>query len=250
MVGTGRISVQGIDEVFWSEFKDSVRERCGKLHTALGLEVEKALKLYQEGFSQTGDTHTHRKKREETSHGENLKQQSETQIPKGITVGKTRAERINNVGKMLMYGSAEITYSGLQRFIATQEVGDERVTESYIKTMKLKGWVMPRGKGAGVAVLRSTISKALDIPLPRETLEKMSISNKRWREANPIAQQKLMARAYGKRRKLGFIPISPTPNYPFEWHHIDNDRVIAVAAKIHSHVYHNAPSRLIEGELG
>ena len=173
MVGTGRISVQGIDEVFWSEFKDSVRERCGKLHTALGLEVEKALKLYQEGFSQTGDTHTHRKKREETSHGENLKQQSETQMPKGIIVGKTRAERINNIGEMLMHGSAEITDIGLRRFIATQGVGDERVIESYIHTMKLKGWLVARGRDAELGVLRSSISKALDIQLPIETLEKM-----------------------------------------------------------------------------
>ena len=156
MVGTGRISVQGIDEVFWSEFKDSVRERCGKLHTALGLEVEKALKLYQERFSQTGDTHTHRKEREETSHGENLKQQSETQIPKGITVGKTRAERINNVGEMLA-GSDKISDLGIRRLIATQQVGDERVIESYIQTMKLKGWLEASGRrDTGMIVLGSS----------------------------------------------------------------------------------------------
>ena len=174
MVGTGRISVQGIDEIFWSEFKDSVRERCGKLHTALGLEVEKALKLYQEGFSQTGDTHTHQKK-EESKQKEKEKKQK---IPKGIVIGKTRAERINNVGKMLMYGSEEISDAGVQRLITSQQVGDERVIESYIQTMKLRGWLMAKGRNTGMAVLRSTISKALDVPLPRETLEKMVESYK------------------------------------------------------------------------
>lgn len=174
MVGTGRISVQGIDEIFWSEFKDSVRKRCGKLHTALGLEVEKALKLYQEGFSQIGDTHTHQKKEE----SEQKEKEKKQEIPKGIAAGKTRAERINNVGEMLMHGSAEITDVGLRRFIATQGVGDDRVIDSYIQTMKLKGWLVIRERDAGLDVLRSTISKALDTELPTETREKMIESYK------------------------------------------------------------------------
>ena len=59
MAGIGRISVQGIDEEMWNEFKESVREKYGKLHTVLGLEVEKALKEYlEEGHLEMGNTHT------------------------------------------------------------------------------------------------------------------------------------------------------------------------------------------------
>ena len=174
MVGMGRISVQGIDEEMWNEFKENVIARYGKLHTVLGLEVEKALRAYMGEYPQRGDTHTHQKQEEKTEQ----KKESKEKIPKGIAVGKTRAERINNVGELLMGGAAGITDTGIRRFIATQGVGDDRVIESYIQTMKLKGWLEIREKDAGLSVLRSTISKALDIQLPRETLEKMVESYK------------------------------------------------------------------------
>ena len=174
MAGIGRISVQGIDEEMWSEFKENVIEKYGKLHTVLGLEVEKALREYMEGHPQRGSTHTHQKQEEKTEQ----KEDSKEKISKGIAVGKTRAERINNVGEMLMYGSEEISDVGIQRLITSQQVGDERVIESYIQTMKLKGWLVTRGKEAGLGVLRSTISKALDVQLPGETLEKMMDSYK------------------------------------------------------------------------
>ena len=171
MAGIGRISVQGIDEEMWSEFKENVIEKYGKLHTVLGLEVEKALREYMEGHPQRGSTHTHQKQEEKTEQKEDHKQK----MPKGIAVGKTRTERINNIGELLMGGAAKITDAGIRRFIATQAVGDDRVIESYIQTMKLKGWVATQGKDVGLLVLRSTISKALDVPLPGETLEKMMV---------------------------------------------------------------------------
>ena len=169
MATVGRISVQGIDEEMWSEFKENVIEKYGKLHTVLGLEVEKALREYMGIHPQRGDTHTHHEKTE----SQQKEKEKISKIPKGIAVGKTRAERINNIGEMLMHGSAEITDIGLQRFIATQGIGDGRVIESYIRAMKLKGWLVTRGRDDEVVVLRSTISKALDIQLPRETIEKM-----------------------------------------------------------------------------
>ena len=176
MAGIGRISVQGIDEEMWSEFKENVIEKYGKLHTVLGLEVEKALREYMSGNPQGANTHTHQKKEEKTEYKENLEQESKTKIPKGIAIGKTRKDRINNIGEMLMHGSAEITGTGLQRFIATQGVGDGRVIESYIRTMKLKGWVVAQGNDARVVVSRSIISEALDIQLLKETPEKIRSS--------------------------------------------------------------------------
>ena len=169
----GRLDVRGINENILENFKESVRERFGKLHTVMGLEVEKALSLYLEGYPQTATTHTHQKKEEKAQEEEDSEQDPKEKIPGGILVGKTRAERINNVGEMLMNGTAEITDIGLRRFIATQGVGDGRVIESYIQTMKLKGWLVTRGRDAGLGVFRSTISKALDIELPREILEEM-----------------------------------------------------------------------------
>ena len=169
----GRLDVRGINENILENFKESVKEKYGKLHTVMGLEVEKALSLYLEGYPQIATTHTHQKKEEKVQEGGNPEQNHKSKIPGGIMAGKTRAERINNVGEMLMNGTPEITDTGLRRFIATQGVGDDRVIESYIQTMKLKGWLVTQGRDAGVTVLRSTISKALDISLPRETLEKM-----------------------------------------------------------------------------
>ena len=165
----GRLDVRGISEDVLVVFKDDVIARYGKLHTVMGQEVEKALRAYLGMDMQIGNTHTHQKQEEKTEQ----KEDSNQKIQKGIVVGKTRAKRINNIGEMLMHGSAEITDIGLRRFIATQGVGDERVIESYIQTMKLKGWVMTRGKDTGLSVLRSTISKALDIQLPGETLGEM-----------------------------------------------------------------------------
>lgn len=165
----GRLDVRGISEDVLVVLKEDVMERYGKLHTVMGQEVEKALRAYLGMDMQIGETHTHQKK-EESEQKENEKKQK---IPKGIAAGKTRAERINNVGEMLMHGSAEITDVGLRRFIATQGVGDDRVIESYIQTMKLKGWLVTRGKAVGLGVLRSTISKALDVQFPGETLGKM-----------------------------------------------------------------------------
>ena len=173
MAGVGRISVQGIDEEMWSEFKESVIEKYGKLHTVLGLEVEKALREYMGGDSQRANTHTHQKKEGKVQGEGNPEQNPKQKIPKGIAVGKTRAERIKNVGEVLMYGSGEITNIGIRRIITSQQVGDERVIESYIQTMELRGWLVAQRENAGFGVLRSTISKALDMQLPRETLEKM-----------------------------------------------------------------------------
>ena len=161
------VHVRGIDEEMWNEFKEDVRERYGKLHTVLGQEVGEALKAYMGGGMQRENTHQKQEEKIEQ------KKDSKEKMPKGIIVGKTRIERINNIGKMLMHGSAEITDTGLRRFIATQGVGDDRVIESYIQTMKLKGWLVIRGRDAGLGVLRSTISKALDVQLPGETLGKM-----------------------------------------------------------------------------
>ena len=163
------VHVRGIEEEMWNEFKENVIARYGKLHTVLGQEVGEALRAYMGGGMQRGNTHTHQKEEQKTEQKENSNQK----IPKGIAVGKTRAERISNIGEMLMNGSAEISGKGLQRFIATQGVGDDRVIESYIQTMKLKGWLVEKGRDTGLNVLRSTISKTLDIQLPIETLEKM-----------------------------------------------------------------------------
>lgn len=168
MTNVGRISVQGIDEEIWNEFKEDVRERYGKLHTVLGQEVEKAIRAYMDNPPEMRNTHTHQKEEKVIQ-----KEEQKTTVPKGIMIGKTRKERIDNIGEMLMHGSAEITDTGLRRFIATQGVGDERVIESYIQTMKLKGWVVIRGKDTGLGVLRPSISKALDIQLPGETRGKM-----------------------------------------------------------------------------
>lgn len=172
------VHVRGIEEEMWNEFKESVIKRYGKLHTVLGQEVGEALRAYMGGGMQRVNTHTQQKKEKKVQEEENSGQNSNPKIPEGITVGKTRAERINNVGEMLMNGTPEITDKGLQRFIATQGVGDERVTESYIKTMKLRGWLVAQGKDAGMAVMRSSISVALGIQLPVEALENMMPSYK------------------------------------------------------------------------
>ena len=171
-----RLSVRGIDENVLENFKESVREKYGKLHTVFGLEVEKALELYLAGLPQTPDTHTHEKKEENVQEKGSPGQKSKINIPSSTMVGKTRIDRINNVGGMLMNGTAEITEKGLRRFIETQGVGDDRVIESYIKTMKRKGWLVSgiEKKNTELVVLRSTISEALDIPLPQEILASMA----------------------------------------------------------------------------
>ena len=168
-----RLDVRGINENILENFKDSVKERYGKLHTVMGLEVEKALAFYLDSLSQIPIAHTHQKKEVKVQKEGDPEQNPKQKIPKGIAVGKTRAERINNIGGLLMGGAARITDAGIRRFIATQGVGDDRVIESYIQTMKLKGWLTTQGADAGLGVLRSTISKVLDTQLPRETLEKM-----------------------------------------------------------------------------
>ena len=171
MANVGRISVQGIDEEVWAEFKERVIVRFGKLHTVLGLEVEKAIKEYMAEHPENPNTHTHEKKEEKV---EEIAQNHKPKIPGGIMSGASRGERINNIGELLMNGTEEITDAGLRRFVVMQGVSDERVVEGYIKTMKLKGWLAPRGKKeTGVVVFRSTISAALHINLPRETVEKM-----------------------------------------------------------------------------
>lgn len=164
------VFVRGINDTLWQDFKDTVQQRYGKLHTVLGQEVAKALEAYL--YQNT----LHPGEEKEIYNKQEQKQEPESKTAhKRIIVGKTREERINNIGKMLAYGSAEITDIGLRRFIATQGVGDGRVIESYIQTMKLKGWLAMRGRDMKVAVLRSAISKALDIPLPKEILEKMRV---------------------------------------------------------------------------
>lgn len=170
-----RLDVRGINENVLENFKDSVKERYGKLHTVMGLEVEKALALYLEGLPQTTCTHTQEKKEEKVQKGKNLEQNHKPKILDSVMAGKTRVERINNVGEMLMNGTPEITDAGLRRFIATQGVGDERVIESYIKTMKLRGWLVGglRNNNKEIVVMRSAISAALDIQLPQEILEGM-----------------------------------------------------------------------------
>jgi len=148
------------------------------LHTVLGQEVAKALEAYL--YQNT----LHPGKEKESYHRQEQKQESEIKTAHTrIMVGKTREERINNIGKMLAYGSEEITDLGLRRFIATQGVGDDRVIDSYVQTMKLKGWLVTKGRDAGLGVFRSTISKALDIQLPEETLDKMMNSYEMPRQA-------------------------------------------------------------------
>lgn len=105
-----------------------------------------------------------------------------------------------------------------------------------------------------INIFKNDNSLSYNYPLFKDVLER-GIEDyrkrcKHWRKKNPLAEQKRTARAYAKRRKLGFIKITPTPNYPFAWHHIDTNRVIAVPAFIHRHVSHNAPTPLIEGEMG
>ena len=173
-----RLSVRGIDENVLENFKESVREKYGKLHTVFGLEVEKALELYLAGLPETACTHTQEKKEEKVQKGNNLEQDPKQKIPGGVMAGKTRAKRIDNIGEMLMNGTPEITDAGLRRFITTQGVSDERVIESYIKTMRLRGWLVGgiREKNVEIVVMRSSISEALDIPLPREILAEMVAS--------------------------------------------------------------------------
>lgn len=153
------IHVRGIEEKMWSEFKEGVRERYGKLHTVLGQEVERALREYMGNPPEVRRTHTHQRKEEKTSQRE----ESKTKIPKGIVAGKTRTERINNIGEMLAHGSDEISNVGLRRFIVAQGVGDDRVVESYLQTMRIKGWLV--GENNNMTVMHSTISRALDIQL-------------------------------------------------------------------------------------
>jgi len=162
------VFVRGVNDTLWQDFKDTVQQRYGKLHTVLGQEVAKALEayLYQNTLHQGEEKGMH-DKQEPKQEPENR-----TAHPR-IMVGKTREERIKNIGKMLAFGSDEITDIGLRRFIATQGVGDDRVIDSYIQTMKLKGWLVTKERDAGLGVFRSTISKALDIQLPEETLDKM-----------------------------------------------------------------------------
>lgn len=171
MANVGRISVQGIDEEVWAEFKERVVERYGKLHTVLGLEVERAIREYMAGHPENSNTYTQKKEAEKT---QEVTQNPKQKIPGGIMSGASRGERINNIGELLMNGTEEITDAGLKRFVVMQGVSDERVVEGYIQTMKLKGWLAPRGKkDMGMVVFRSTISAALHINLPRETMEKM-----------------------------------------------------------------------------
>lgn len=42
----GRLDVRGVDDSVLAEFKSCVREKYGKLHTVMGLEVERALRYY------------------------------------------------------------------------------------------------------------------------------------------------------------------------------------------------------------
>ncbi|HJH28013.1 MAG TPA: hypothetical protein C5S37_14910, partial [Methanophagales archaeon] len=162
----------------WEEFKNHVKEKYGKLHTVLGLEVEEALKAYLAVGTEKVNTHTHPKEKEEEEEeetGTGLKDEKQKRLGNGdIMVGKTREERLENIGRYLAYGSGQITEKGLQRLITTQHVGDKRVIEDYIRTLKLRGWIVESGKrGFIMPVMRSAISAALGITLPKETLEKL-----------------------------------------------------------------------------
>ncbi len=42
----GRLDVRGVNDSVLAEFKDCVKEKYGKKHTVLGLEVERALRFY------------------------------------------------------------------------------------------------------------------------------------------------------------------------------------------------------------
>jgi len=163
MTATGRISVQGIDDNLWTTFKENVQDKYGKLHTVLGQEVEKALRAYMEQGFQNERTHTHQKEKKNDE-----KKPIKYKTTEDVMVGKTREERIQNIGKLLVYGSGEISNIGIRRLIATQKVGDKRVIESYIETMRFKGWL--ELKKSKMVVMQATIADAINTKIPEETL--------------------------------------------------------------------------------
>jgi hypothetical protein len=58
----GNLSVRGIDDEVLAEFQKFVLKKYGKKHTAMGLEVEAALKMYL-GVEMAGRARTETKKR-------------------------------------------------------------------------------------------------------------------------------------------------------------------------------------------
>lgn len=167
------------DAECWENFRNVVFQKHGKLNGVLGEELIIAMELYLEGKSQDVSTHTHQEEEEETGTG--VKDEKQKRLGNGdIMVGRTREERLENIGCYLAWGSGEISATGLRRLIVSQKVGDKRVIDDYIRTMKLRGWIVDVGKrGFVMPVMRSAISAALGITLPKETLEKMAAG---WRD--------------------------------------------------------------------
>ena len=99
----GRLDVRGVNDSVLAEFKDCVREKYGKLHTVMGLEVERALRFYLNELTFREGTHTQKeevKTAEKKNDARGLSQaklMGGYKVPEDVMFGSVRTTRGHKV---------------------------------------------------------------------------------------------------------------------------------------------------------
>ncbi len=99
----GRLDVRGVNDSVLAEFKDCVKEKYGKKHTVMGLEVERALRFYLNELTFREDTHTQEEevktaeKKNDAGELSQAKSREGYKVPKDVMFGSVRTTRGHKV---------------------------------------------------------------------------------------------------------------------------------------------------------
>jgi len=99
----GRLDVRGVNDAVLAEFKNCVKEKYGKMHTVMGLEVERALRFYLNELTFREDTHTQKEevktaeKKKDAWGLSQAKSMGEYKVPEDVMFGSVRTTRGHKV---------------------------------------------------------------------------------------------------------------------------------------------------------
>lgn len=154
-----RVEVRGVNDRTWESFKRFVENKYGKKHTVLGLEVERALRLYLERISEEQHTPTHKKKDKDTDDDE-IKIRpggfgslinDENPLHKGSRTMYQLREAVKGNGMLESWDEGEpVPLIAVKRMIKRIAGYDERTVKKYLELLLdefslriYRGYVVP-----------------------------------------------------------------------------------------------------------
>jgi len=159
----GRLDVRGVNDSVLAEFKDCVKEKYGKLHTVMGLEVERALRFYLNELTFRESTRT------QTGGEKTPKEKIDTKKEGGASQGKLTM--VNNVPEDVMFGSVRTTrgHKVVMEIIAQmQEMGQWNGHDINRKIIERLAW---KYGGMDPRTVKNYTDKVMSIWLSRENWE-------------------------------------------------------------------------------